>query len=152
MSNENNEKIYQQKVLDIFKRLMGVREDKKVAEIIGIIPEEFANRKRRKTLIQTIFIEAVKRGMDLNELFYPDKFQERNWETKVELRADKRQKNFEIMNQAEEWLNEEVKKNPKREFWFEVEFEKTFEEFKKWKEEKEESEESEASNLSRKVA
>jgi transcriptional regulator with XRE-family HTH domain len=61
-------------------------------------------------------------------------------------------KKFEILTQAEEWLTQEVKKNPKREVWFEVEFEKAFEEFKKWKEEKEESEEREASIANRKVA
>lgn len=44
---------------------------------------------------------------------------------------------FDILNQAEEWLIEEVGRNPKKEIWFEVEFEKAFEEFKKWKEEKE---------------
>ncbi len=59
---------------------------------------------------------------------------------------------FDILNQAEEWLTDEVIKNPKREFWFEVEFEKAFEEFKKWKEEKEESAAEEAYSSSRKVA
>nr|WP_321467142.1 helix-turn-helix transcriptional regulator [uncultured Desulfobulbus sp.] len=44
---------------------------------------------------------------------------------------------FEILNQVEEWLSEIVKENPKKEVWFEVEFEEKFQEFKKWKEEKE---------------
>ena len=61
-------------------------------------------------------------------------------------------RNFEILNQAEEWLTIEVGKNPKNEIWFEVEFEKTFEEFKKWKEEKEESDAKEAYASTRKVA
>jgi len=59
---------------------------------------------------------------------------------------------FDILNQAEEWLTDEVKKNPKKEIWFEVEFEKAFEEFKIWKEEKEESAAAEAYSSSRKVA
>ena len=63
-----------------------------------------------------------------------------------------RARKFDILNQAEEWLTGEVEMNPKREFWFEVEFEKTFDEFKKWKEEKEESAAAEAYSSSRKVA
>jgi hypothetical protein len=63
---------------------------------------------------------------------------------------EKRQ--FEIFNQAEEWLTEEVKKNPKKEIWFEVEFEKAFQEFKEWKEGKEKSEAKEAYSTNRKVA
>ncbi len=59
---------------------------------------------------------------------------------------------FEIFDQAEEWLNEEVKKNPKREIWFEVEFEKAFQEFKAWKEEKDRMENEEAETQTYKVA
>lgn len=43
------------------------------------------------------------------------------------------EKKFEILNEIEEWLEEEVRMNPKKKDWFEVEFEKKFEDFKKWK-------------------
>jgi len=59
---------------------------------------------------------------------------------------------FDILNQVEEWLTGEVGKNPKKEIWFEVEFEKAFEEFKKWKEGKEESAAATAYTSTRKVA
>ncbi|MDD2468479.1 MAG: hypothetical protein PHI97_31245 [Desulfobulbus sp.] len=59
---------------------------------------------------------------------------------------------FEIFTQAEEWLNEEIKKNPKKEAWFEVEFEEHFDGFKKWKEEKEEEKTGKAYTSDRKVA
>ncbi len=150
MSIEDNEKNYQQNVLNIFKKLCGVREDKQVAEIIGIIPEELANRKRRKTLTLTLFSEAIKRGMDLNQLFYHEKNKEQA--RRVNIDTNKNKRKFEILDQAENWLAEEVDKNPKREIWFEVEFEKNFQEFKKWKEAKEESEAKENSTSTRKVA
>ena len=67
------------------------------------------------------------------------------------VRAEKIRK-FDILNQAEEWLTGEVEMNPKREFWFEVEFEKAFDEFKKWKEEKEESAAEAAYSSTHKVA
>jgi len=73
-----------------------------------------------------------------------------------ETRSFDAQKNYgqrlEITEQIEEWLIEEIRGNPKRKDWFEVEFEKAFEEFKKWKEEKEESAAAEAYSSSRKVA
>ncbi|ADW17506.1 helix-turn-helix domain protein [Desulfobulbus propionicus DSM 2032] len=59
---------------------------------------------------------------------------------------------FEIFEQAEEWLREEVQKNPKKEIWFEVEFEKTFQEFKEWKEGKEGRRKLESEALSYKIA
>ena len=52
-----------------------------------------------------------------------------------------RSRKFEILNQAEEWLSEVVNKNPKKETWFEVEFEEKFQEFKRWKEGKEKAHE-----------
>ncbi len=71
---------------------------------------------------------------------------------KIELRSDNEKRKFKIFDQAEEWLSEEVRKNPKKEAWFEVEFEETFDGFKKWKEEKEEAETRENYTSSRKVA
>mgnify|MGYP000860173731 FL=1 len=65
---------------------------------------------------------------------------------------DEKKRRFDILNQAEEWLADEVGKNPKKEIWFEVEFEKAFEEFKEWKEEKERAATEEAYATSRKVA
>ncbi|WP_306545876.1 hypothetical protein [Desulfobulbus sp.] len=59
---------------------------------------------------------------------------------------------LEITGKIEEWLMEEIRKNPKRKDWFEVEFDKAFEEFKKWKEEKEESAAAAAYSSNRKVA
>jgi len=121
MSTQNNEKIYQQNVLNIFKQLMGVKEDKQLAEIIGIIPEELANRKRRGTLVQTIFAEAVKRGLNLNEIFYPDK---------------NRGLERDFLKEIEEWLNYLEESEPGRMGWFEYQFKDSFSGFKEWKQEK----------------
>ena len=46
-------------------------------------------------------------------------------------------RNIEILNEVEEWLIEEIQKNPGRETWFEFQMMDSFESFKKWKEEKE---------------
>jgi len=73
--------------------------------------------------------------------------------TKVKLEKEiKGSKKFEILNEIEEWLAEEVKMNPKKKNWFEVEFEKKFEEFKEWKQRKETGLNSGEHSLSSKVA
>lgn len=61
-------------------------------------------------------------------------------------------KKINILEEVEEWLCEEIEKNPRRESWFELQMIDCFESFKKWKEEKEESEAREASTSTRKVA
>ncbi|MDD2469240.1 MAG: helix-turn-helix transcriptional regulator [Desulfobulbus sp.] len=122
----------------------------KLAEIIGISQgslSEIENGKREPSG-KVFYGLAENTDIDIKWLITGEKTgkgQEKS------ARAEKVRK-FNILNQAEEWLTVEVGKNPKKEIWFEVEFEKTFEEFKKWKEEKEESAAEEAYSSSRKVA
>ncbi|MDD2467315.1 MAG: helix-turn-helix transcriptional regulator [Desulfobulbus sp.] len=54
-------------------------------------------------------------------------------------RAEETRK-FDILNEVEKWLGEEVKKDPKNEIWFQIQFEKKFPDFKTWKEEGDETE------------
>ena len=69
-------------------------------------------------------------------------------------RLDEKRKNskFDLLNEFEEWLTEEVKKTPSRKEWFEIQLLDSFAAFKNWKEEKEESEEEKGSSSTRKVA
>lgn len=60
--------------------------------------------------------------------------------------------NYPILCEIGEWLDEEVRKNPKQEIWFEVEFEKQFQEFKEWKRKRDQGEGSGNSFPSSKVA
>jgi len=133
----NIEKVYQQNVLDIFKKKLGVKEDKQAAEIIGLSSEEFANRKRRGTLIQTLFSEALKRELNLNEIFYPN--------LKQGLKN-------ELLKEIETWLVQLIAKENGRELWFEYQFNDSFPTFRAWKEEKERSAVPEASYPVSKVA
>lgn len=116
-----------------------------LAEIIGISKSNITKRKEENVFpVEWAFLVADQFGLT-TEWILKGKEVHKN-----ELKTGKRK--FEIFDQAEEWLNEEVKKNPKKEIWFEVEFEEKFQEFKKWKEEKEEREEQEANASTRKVA
>ncbi len=59
---------------------------------------------------------------------------------------------FDILDEVEEWLDEEVRKNPRRESWFELQMLDNFESFKKWKRKRDEAESSRNSFSSSKVA
>lgn len=55
-------------------------------------------------------------------------------EKKQEIRDFRGQ--FEILNDVEEWLTEEVERNPNRKIWFELHLLDSFQAFKDWREEK----------------
>lgn len=59
---------------------------------------------------------------------------------------------LEILNEVEEWLVEEMKKNPGRETWFELQLMDNFESFKKWKRKRDEAKDSGQNFPSSKVA
>ncbi len=132
MSNKNI-----QETDNIGSRLQQYRQSKnltgkQLADIIGISQgslSELENGKRDPSgkVLSGI---AEKTDIDLNWLITGKKIIQ-------EVKGFKKDSKFEILAQAEEWLSEEVKKNPKREIWFEVEFEKAFQEFKAWKDERE---------------
>ena len=59
---------------------------------------------------------------------------------------------YEILNEAEEWLNEEVRRNPDRKIWFELHLLDSFPGFKKWRQKRGAKEDSKDSSPERKVA
>jgi transcriptional regulator with XRE-family HTH domain len=59
---------------------------------------------------------------------------------------------FDIINEVEEWLGEEVRRNPKKEIWFEVEMQESFSSFKEWKRKRDQQESGEYTDVTRKVA
>lgn len=61
-------------------------------------------------------------------------------------------KNITILNEVEEWLTEEIQRNPGRETWFELQMIDNFESFKKWKRKRDEAIDSRENFPSSKVA
>ena len=55
-------------------------------------------------------------------------------EKRQEIQDIRRQ--FEILNDAEEWLAEEIQRNPNRKIWFELHLLDSFQSFKMWREER----------------
>ncbi len=59
----------------------------------------------------------------------------------------KNKKETKIIQELEEWLSELIKKDPRKEIWFEVAIEDAFKDFAEWKQEKKEQD-----NQDKKVA
>ena len=59
---------------------------------------------------------------------------------------------FDMLNEFEEWLSEEVRRNPERKIWFEIHLLDSFQTFAEWKRKRDEKESGEYSDPTRKVA
>lgn len=127
----------------------GIRTQKELAEALDITPQAVTEMKRKGRFPDNW-------GYKLSEIYKIDA----RWiidgqgasENNQRANSSKKSRKIDFLNTVEEWLCEEVGRNPKLENWFEIEFEKKFQEFKTWKEEKEESEARENSTSTRKVA
>lgn len=118
-----------------------LKENKQVAELIGLSQQNFSKKKSKGTVLNDILEWSLKTDKDLNFIF----------KGQVQLREEKKDRDVFLENIVE-WISKKLIEDPRNKNWFEVEFEKAFDEFKKWKEEKEESKAREASTSTRKVA
>lgn len=59
---------------------------------------------------------------------------------------------LEMLNEVDEWLDEEIKRNPERKIWFEIHFLDSFQTFKEWRRKRDSEENSEDESPKRKVA
>ena len=119
-------------IIEKIKKEHSLRDNKDVAQLIGISAQNFSLKKKRGTLINDMLAWAIAKNQDLNYLFKIDS------ELKGKGKAKENPKNrkFDILNEIEEWLGQEVEKDPKNEIWFQIQIEKSVTGFKKWKEEK----------------
>lgn len=67
-----------------------------------------------------------------------------------ELKSNSRK--HEMLNEVEEWLDEEIKRNPERKIWFEIHFLDSFKTFKEWRRKRDQQESVEDGSATRKVA
>ena len=124
MSSEIEGKLDIESVLTDLKNQLGMSTEKELAEIMGISPNDFNNRKRRGTLINLLFSFSIEKKLDLNRLFYP---------TETELQK------IECLEEIERWIRELIKDEPKRIDWFKLQFEDSFPTFLNWKKDRQET-------------
>ena len=135
-------------IIEKIKKEHSLKDNKDVAQLIGISAQNFSLKKKRGTLINDMLAWAIEKNQDLNYLFKIDN----GLEEKKRKKEIPKNRKFDILNEVEEWLGEEVKKDPNNEIWFQIQIEKSIAGFKKWKEEKEESAAAAAYSSTRKVA
>ena len=141
MSSVKIDDLLIEQVITRIKEEYRLKENKQVAELIGLSQQNFSKKKNKGTVLNDILEWSLKTDKDLNFLF----------KGQVQLREERKVRNVFLENIVE-WISKKLIEDPRNKNWFEVEFEKAFDEFKKWKEEKEESEAREANTSTRKVA
>ena len=124
-------------IIDRLRLLTSMSEDQELANLLGMKKANFSARKQRDSLLDVIAEWGITNNVDLNYLLKGNKNE---------------QLGDNFLKIVEKWIQAKNADDPRFKIWFEVEFEKTFQEFKKWKEEKEESEARESSTSTRKVA
>lgn len=127
MSSDKISDLLIEEVIRRIKAEYSLKGEKEVAELIGISPQNFSKKKTKKTVINDIFQWALINDKDLNLLF---KSEQTNTMVVKEIRCI----NYEYLDKIREWISKKLIEDPRNKNWFEVEFEKVFQDFKEWKE------------------
>ena len=111
----------------------GIRTMTEVAKIVGTA-QQYVSKKSREGEFPVTWAYAVaeKYGISTDWIMTgkgPKKLEERP-----------KSRKFELLDEFEEWLSEEVRRDPKRKDWFELQLLDSFSAFSKWKQKREEEE------------
>ncbi len=132
---------------DVIKRLLEIKgksQGKEAAQLLGISPADLSNRKKRGTLLPLLIEWAMQEEVNLH-WFITGEGPER-------LEAVPQNRQFDMLNEFEVWLNEEVRRNPERKIWFELHLLDSFQKFAEWRRKRDEQESGEVEGSKRKVA
>lgn len=117
----------------------GVKTMTELAKIVGS-SQQYVSKKSREGEFPVIWAYEVAQKFGLSTDWIMTGKQERKIS---EIR---------VLTELEKWISEEIRKNPKKEVWFEIQLQESFPAFKAWKEEKEEAERATATFPTSKVA
>ena len=125
MSSEIINESLIESIIEKIKKEYSLRDNKEVAQLIGISAQNFSLKKKRGTLINDMLAWAIEKNQDLNYLF--------------KIISDKPQRQSEVdgMNQlltdVNEWLNEEEKhKDAEFRILFRQQMIRAFFDYEKW--------------------
>lgn len=138
-------------IKNIFDEVMGrikentpVKNQEQLAEIAGITQAGISKARKRNEFSAEWAYKVGKKYNLTTEWIMTGQGQKRPGEN-IE-------RKYEILDEAEEWLNEEVRKNPDRKIWFEVELLDAFPKFMEWRRKRAEEKDSEDEYPASKVA
>jgi transcriptional regulator with XRE-family HTH domain len=122
-----------------------------LADIIGISHGSLSGLENNKSKPSAETLASFCLYTDINiEWLLTGKGNKNREEKKIE--KQNVNKKAKILGEVEEWLNEEIRINPGRETWFELQMIDSFESFKKWKRKRDETVDSGNNFPSSKVA
>jgi hypothetical protein len=105
----------------------GIKTMTELARIVGST-QQYVSKKSREGEFPVTWAYEVAKKYDLST----------DWIMLGEYK--KKNSEIKILNELEEWVAEEIKGQPKKEDWLEIQLQESFPSFKKWKEGKEKSE------------
>jgi transcriptional regulator with XRE-family HTH domain len=109
---------------------------KTFSSIIGISQGTLSDIETNKTKPSTKTLAGVIRNTDINIEWLLTGEGDETASKNYDINSDDRIKYFGILNELNEWISEESRKNPKKEIWFEIQLFESFPAFKKWMENK----------------
>ena len=116
-----------------------------LAEIIELSKSNVTKRKDENLFpVEWAFVVARRYGLTTEWIL--------TGEEEKKLEQLKKRREFAILDECEEWLKEEVRKNPERKVWFELQLLDSFQTFAEWRRKRDEEKGGEPGHLSSMVA
>ncbi len=139
-----------EKVWERIKQETGLKSFQNLADIVGKTQPAISGAKARKEFPPDwAYLVGKKFGLLTEWIMTGNGPKRLNAQRDVPRNKPKK---YEILNEAEEWLDEQVRKNPDRKIWFELHLLDSFPAFKEWRIKRDQEESDEDESSSRKVA
>jgi len=122
-----------------------IRTFTELANLVGTT-SQYVSRKKKEDDFLVIWAFAIARKYGLST----DWIMTGKGPKKLEELPQERR--FDMLNEFEEWLSEEVRRNPERKIWFELHLLDSFQRFAEWKRKRDEEASGEDGSSKRKVA
>jgi DNA-binding transcriptional regulator YhcF (GntR family) len=130
-------------ILERIRQETGLKSMRQLADIIGVKHQTISAAKKKNEFSAGWAYIVAKEYAILTEWIMTGEGPKRIYG------EDKR---LEILSEFEEWISEEIRKEPKKKIWFKIQIQESFPGFKAWKEEKEEKSSFKAGDPIKKVA
>lgn len=127
MSSKIINDLFIERLIERIKKENSLKEDKEVATLIGLSPQNFSTKKKKGTVVNDILGWALSENKNLDLLFKGEE----------KIRNSKPKSRYSYLDAVKEWIDEKLIDDPRNRNWFEVEFEKAFQEFKEWRQKRE---------------
>ncbi len=129
MSRKINDKVDVSPIVNNAKSLLKIPSDAKLAELLGLSPQDFNKRKKIGSILPLLIILGINEKIDMNELIFGKAASQKNHEAA-----------FPLAQELDQWWQEQnYSANPERKSWFKCQLLDSFPSFAKWLKQRTES-------------